>query len=318
MTAYIIHRLAQGLIVIVIVSILIFLVMRLLPGDPLTLYVAEVDIGGLSEKEIQQLMKKFGLDKSLPMQYFDWVRDVLHGDLGESILFNDNVGRIISRRLPVTLHLGGMAFLMSGILGVFFGVICALRRGKWLDTGLTIAANIGITIPSFWVGILLIYVLALKMQLLPVFGYTSPLDDFWMSTRQSLMPTLCLSFFSMASITRQARSSMLEIVQQDYIRTAWAKGLRERVIILRHAIKNAFIPVVTVMGTHIGIIFGGSVLIETVFSIPGMGRMMTEAVFGQDYQVVQAGVLIISLVVVTVNLVVDISYGWFDPRIRYT
>lgn len=317
MTAYIIRRILHGFIVILLVTIFIFLVMRLLPGDPLTLYVASAEIESMSEEDVSNLMHKFGLDKPLPLQYFDWIMGVLHGDLGESIIFNDSVSRIIARRLPITLHLGVMAFAISGSLGITFGVLCALRRGKLTDTIFTLIANIGITVPSFWVGILLIYVLALKLKLLPVYGYTHPFDDFWMSARQSLMPILCLSFFSLAALTRQTRSSMLEVVQQDYIRTAWAKGLRERVIVLRHTIKNALIPVVTVMGAHISYIFGGSVLIETVFSVPGMGRMMTEAIFAQDYQVVQAGVLIISLVVVSSNLIVDISYGWFDPRIRY-
>jgi peptide/nickel transport system permease protein len=317
MITYIIRRILQGFIVILLVTIFIFLVMRLLPGDPLTLYVADAEIGGMSEEDVRNLMHKFGLDKPLPLQYIDWVKGILVGDFGESIIFNDKVGRIIARRLPITLHLGAMAFIISGTLGITFGVLCALRRGKLIDTILTLMANIGITVPSLWVGILLIYFLALKLKLLPVYGYTSPLDDLWMSTRQSLMPTICLSFFSLAALARQTRSSMLEVVQQDYIRTAWAKGLREQVIVVRHTIKNALIPVVTIMGAHVSFIFGGSVLIETVFSVPGMGRMMVEAVFGQDYQVVQAGVLIISVVVVSSNLIVDISYGWLDPRIRY-
>jgi peptide/nickel transport system permease protein len=163
----------------------------------------------------------------------------------------------------------------------------------------------------------MIYLLALKAGLLPVHGYTSPFTDFWLSARQIVMPVICLSLFSVASLTRLTRSSMLEVVQQDYIRTAWAKGMRERVIILRHTIKNALIPVITVMGLQIGFIFGGSVLIETIFNIPGIGRLMTQAVMEQDFQVVQAGTLIIAAVVVLTNLLVDISYGWLDPRIRF-
>lgn len=318
MIGYIINRLFQAIIVILLVSIYIFLVMRLLPGDPLTLYVAQTDISGMTEADVKALTQKFGLDKPLVVQYFDWMKDVLQGNLGTSILFNDSVSRIIAQRLPVTLHLGSMALLFGGIFGITFGVICAIRRGKWPDTVFTILANIGITVPSFWVGILLIYLFSLKLNLLPVYGYTSPKENLILSLQKALMPTLCLSFFTMASLTRQARSSMLEVIKQDYIRTAWAKGLKERIIVFRHAIKNAFIPVITVMGAHVSFIFGGSVFIESIFGIPGMGKMMTEAVFAQDYQVVQAGVLIISLVVVTVNFVVDISYGWLDPRIRYS
>jgi peptide/nickel transport system permease protein len=182
----------------------------------------------------------------------------------------------------------------------------------------SVLANIGITVPSFWVGILLLYLLSLKLGWLPPFGYTSPFEDFWLSTRQLIMPVFCLALFSIASLTRQTRSSMLEVIRQDYIRTAWSKGLRERVIIIRHALKNALIPVTTQLGLQVGIIIGGAVLIETVFNIPGMGRLMTQAVFGHDYQIVQSGVLIIATVVVLANLFVDISYGWLDPRIRYS
>jgi len=206
---------------------------------------------------------------------------------------------------------------ISNFLGICFGVICALRRGKWIDTLVTFFANIGITVPSFWIGIILIYLLALKLGWLPVYGYTSPFEDFWLSIRQAVMPVICLSLFTIAAVCRLTRSSMLEVIAQDYIRTAWSKGLRERVIIARHTLKNALIPVITVMGLQTAVIFGGSVLIETVFNIPGVGRLMTESVMQQDFTVVQAGTLMIATVVVLTNLIVDISYGWLDPRIRY-
>jgi peptide/nickel transport system permease protein len=215
------------------------------------------------------------------------------------------------------MHLGILSVLLSAIVGITFGVLCALRRGTWIDTVFTLLANIGITAPSFWVGIILIYFLALKLSLLPVYGYTSPFTDFWLSTRQVILPVFCLSLFSIASLTRQARSSTLEVIRQDYIRTAWAKGLRERSIVMTHVIKNSLIPVVTMLGMQVGFVFGGSVLIESVFNIPGIGRLMRDAVFTQDYQIVQSGVLIIAAVVVFANILVDISYGWFDPRIRY-
>ncbi len=317
MTTYIIRRLIQGVIVLIIVSIFIFSVMRLLPGDPLMLYVAQAQITNISPEDMAKLRHQFGLDQSLPMQYVNWMNGVLHGNLGYSISLRENVSQLVSDRLPITMHLGILSMIVSGIFGVTFGVICALRRGKWIDTLFTVLANIGITAPSFWVGIILIYFLALKLKILPVYGYTSPFTDFWLSLRQAILPVLCLSLFSLASLTRQARSSTLEVIRQDYIRTAWAKGLRERAIVMRHIIKNALIPVVTMLGMQVGFIFGGSVLIETVFNIPGMGRMMRDAVFTQDYQVVQSGVLIIATVVVLANLLVDISYGWVDPRIRY-
>lgn len=317
MSTYIIRRLLLGIVTIILVTVIIFLAVRLLPGDPLTIYVGSEELGELTPEQWHDLRVKFGLDKPLPLQYVNWLAGIFTGRWGKSIFYEVDVANLIRERMPVTAHLGLTSFVLSNILGLTFGVICALRRGKWIDTLLTFLANIGITIPAFWAGILLIYLLALQLGWLPTNGYTSPFDDFWMSTRQIIMPVICMSFFSLAALTRQVRSAMLEVAQQDYIRTAWAKGLRERMIIYRHAIKNALIPIITLMGLHIGIIFGGSVLIETVFNIPGVGRLMTQSVLQQDFPVVQAVVLIMAIIVVLVNLTVDISYGWLDPRIRY-
>jgi peptide/nickel transport system permease protein len=317
MIAYIVRRLLLGILVLILVTIFIFLVMRLLPGDPLMLFVAQSQIENISPADLDRLRHEFGLDASLPVQYIRWIGGALHGDLGYSIFVRDNVSTLVAERLPITIHLGVTSMIISCIFGTTFGVICAIRRGKWEDTLFTLLANLGITAPSFWVGVVLMYVFGLKLALLPIQGYTSPFDDFWLSTQKILMPVLCLSFFSLAALTRQARSSTLEVVRQDFIRTAWAKGLTERVIVIKHIIKNSLIPVVTILGMQVGYIFGGSVLIETVFNIPGMGRMMRDGVFSQDFQIVQSGVLIISAVVVLTNIAVDISYGWLDPRIRY-
>jgi peptide/nickel transport system permease protein len=318
MVAYIVRRLLMGVIVLILVTFLVFLVMRLLPGDPLILYMAQSQVQSLSPDQIQQLRHQFGLDKALPMQYIDWMNGLFHANLGKSIFFSQDVSYLIASRLPITVFLGFLAMLVSSTFGISFGVICALRRGKWIDNVVTVLANIGITVPSFWVGVLLIYLFSLKLGWFPTGGFTSPLQDPSLGIRKIIMPVICLSLFSIASLTRQTRSSMLEVVSQDFIRTAWSKGLRERIIISRHTIKNAMIPVITVLGMQVSLIFGGAVLVETVFNIPGMGRLMADAVFSHDYQVVQGGVLIIALVVVLVNLIVDISYGWFDPRIRYS
>jgi peptide/nickel transport system permease protein len=319
LTAYIIRRLLLGILVLLLVTVLVFLVMRILPGDPLTLFISQSQLasGQLTVDQLAQLRHEFGLDKPLAMQYFDWIGGVFHGNLGKSVFYATEVGTLIKERMPITLYLGVLAFIFSAILGILFGIICAVRRGKWIDSVVTVLANTGITIPSFWFGILLIYVFSLQLHLLPTGGYVSPLTDFAKNTRQVIMPVFCLSLFSIASLTRQTRASVLEVVKQDFIRTAWSKGLRERVIIFRHTIKNALIPVITILGVQVSLIFGGSVLIETVFNIPGMGRLLTQSVFQHDYQVVQAGVLIVAAVVTLSNLIVDISYGWFDPRIRY-
>jgi len=298
---------------------MVFLVMRLLPGDPLTLFISQSQMasGQLTTEQLDELRHRFGLDKPLMMQYFDWIGGVLRGDLGMSIFYTTEVSTLIAERMPITFYLGAMAFIFSAVLGILFGIICAIRRGKWLDAVITVVANVGITIPSFWFGILLIYVFSLQVHWLPTGGFVSPFSNLLESLRMAIMPVFCLSLFSIASLTRQTRASMLEVVRQDYIRTAWSKGLTERVIILKHMIKNGLIPVVTIMGVQVGLIFGGSVLIEQVFNIPGMGKLLTQAVFLHDYMVVQAGVLIVAVVVVLSNLIVDISYGWFDPRIRY-
>lgn len=317
MTSYIIRRILMGVLIIFLVTVMVFLFIRLLPGDPLTIYIAQNDMQKLTEDQLLELREKFGLEKSLPMQYIDWVGGMFTGDFGRSIFYDVDVGILMGERLPVTLYLGALAFVFSGVLGVAFGVICALKRGTWIDSLVTFLANIGITMPSFWVAIILIYILALQFHWLPVSGFVSPFEDFWLSVKKSVIPVTCLALFPIASLTRLTRSSMLEVIQQDYIRTAWSKGLRERLIIGRHTIKNGLIPVITIMGLQVAFIFGGSVLIETVCNINGLGRLMTQSVREQDYLVIQAGTLIMAVMVVISNLVVDISYGWLDPRIRY-
>jgi peptide/nickel transport system permease protein len=317
MTAYIIRRLLIGIVVLFCVTILVFTVMHMMPGNPLLLYISENDTASFTEQQLREMEHKYGLDKSIPEQYIDWVTGVFQGNLGISIFYNQTVNRLIIERLPITFHLGVLSIIFGSVVGIFFGAVCAMQRGKFIDSFLTVIANLGVTVPSFWIGILLIYAFALKLNLLPVMGYTSPFDDFWLNLKQIIMPVFCLSIFGIASLTRQTRSSVLEVVHQDYIRTAWAKGLTERIIVMRHTIKNAFIPIVTTMGMHVSLVFGTSVLIETVFNIPGMGKLMRDAVFAHDYQVVQGGVLVIAMIVVITNIIVDISYGWFDPRIRY-
>jgi peptide/nickel transport system permease protein len=293
--------------------------MRLLPGDPILLFVSQDEYSRMtSQEEIDALRAKFGLDKSLPVQYVDWINGVLHGDLGQSIFFGTTVKEEIADALPVSLHLGIIAFIAGILLGVPGGVICAIRRGRWIDSVLTVLANLGITIPIFWLGILMIYVFGLYLGWLPIQGYTSPFDNFWLSTRQIVMPVICLILFPVAGNMRQGRSAMLEVVRQDYIRTAWAKGLSEKNVVFRHAIRNGIIPLVTLIGMGIPHIFGGQVLIETVFNIPGMGRLAVDALFSQDYAIVQGITLLMSTLVVCSNLLVDVSYGWIDPRVRYS
>jgi peptide/nickel transport system permease protein len=299
-------------------TIIVFCVMRLLPGDPILLYVSQDEYSRTtSQEDIDALRAKFGLDKSLPRQYADWIWGVLHGDFGSSIFFGTTVMQEIGRAFPITFYLGIITFVLANLIGIPAGVICAVRRGKRLDMLLTVFANIGITAPVFWLGILLIYFFGLYLGWLPIQGYTSPFEDFSLSTQKIVMPVVCLVLFPLSGTVRQTRSAMLEIIQQDYIRTAWAKGLNEKTVVIRHAVKNGIIPVVTLAGMGIPMILGGQVLIETVFNIPGMGRLAVDALFTKDYAIVQGVVLIMSFLIVVSNLLVDISYGWFDPRVRY-
>jgi len=264
------------------------------------------------------LRAEYGLDKPLLVQYFTWLGNVIRGDLGKSIFYQAKVTQLIFECMPVTVYLGILAVALGTFFGMIFGMICALRRDKAIDSLLTFIANIGITAPPFWIGILMIYLFGLQLRWLPIQGYTSPFTDFVKSTRQLIMPVFCLSFFALSSIARQTRSSMLEVVRQDYVRTAWAKGLNERAVVVKHVTKNGLIPVVTMLGMQVRMVFGGSVLIETVFNVPGFGRLMVQSVTSHDYLIVQAGVLIIAAIVIVANLLVDISYGWLDPRIRYS
>jgi peptide/nickel transport system permease protein len=292
--------------------------MRLLPGDPLIIYLAQsADVQAMDPAMLDTLRHKYGLDKPIIIQYFNWVGNIFQGDFGESIFYHEKVGRLMLERFPVTAYLGVLALIVGSITGLTAGLLAAVRRGKWLDKIITPLTYIGITIPVFFVAILGIYIIGLRLGWLPFPGYVSPFEDFWLSVRLAIMPVFCLSVFSIAANARQLRSSMLEVISQDYVRTAWSKGLSERMVIFKHALKNSLIPVITLIGLGVGMIFGGSVLIETIFAIPGVGRLMVSSIFGQDYVVVQAITFVIAVIVLVVNLAVDISYGWLDPRIRY-
>lgn len=318
MTTYIMRRIIQALVVLVLVTLVVFFVMRLLPGDPLLIYIGQqATMQAMPREQIEMLRQQFGLDKNLAAQYFDWLGGIVRGDFGESIFYHEKVSTLLAERLPKTIYIGVISLVFGAITGIVIGGWAGVKRGKWPDKIITPLTYVAITIPVFWLGILMIYAFGLKLELLPISGYTSPFVDFVKSTRQLVMPVFCMSLFSLAANARQMRSSMLETISQDYIRTAWSKGLSERRVILKHALKNSLIPVITLIGIGVGLIFGGSVLIETVFAIPGLGRLMVSSIFGQDYVVVQAITLVISVSILVVNLLVDISYGWFDPRIRY-
>ena len=317
MTAYVLRRILQMILVLVIATIVVFLLVRFLPGDPILMFLSSADLEEITQEQVDIIRHDLGLDRNLLVQYFDWLGSAITGDLGNSIIHRQPVIDDITRRIPITLHLASLAFIISIIVGIPMGIVAAVRRTSWMDNILTSLGNLGVTVPIFWLGILLIYAFGLKLDWMPIFGYTSPFDDFWKSTHQIMMPVFCLAVAPISSAVRLTRSSMLEVMRQDYVRTAWAKGLGERSVIITHALKNGIIPVVAFKGLSLAHIIGGSVLVETVFSIPGMGRLAVEALFSQDYTVIQGVMLVTAIVVLVVNLLIDLSYGWLDPRIRY-
>jgi peptide/nickel transport system permease protein len=292
--------------------------MRLLPGDPILMVVSKSSALEISQQQLDDLRHEYGLDKPLVVQYINWISGIFQGDFGKSISMSVDVRDLIFSRIPTTLILGSLAFIIGFIVGLVLGVASAVRRGSWIDNLVSALANIGITVPVFWLAIVLIYLVALELKWLPVYGYVSPLESLSEFIRHATLPILCLAVGHIALVARQSRSSVLEVLHEDYIRTAWSKGLSEHCVIIRHTLKNALIPVITLIGLGVANILGGAVLIEQVFNIPGMGRLTVLAILNQDYTLIQSIALIVAVIVVFVNLIVDISLGWFNPKIRYS
>ena len=313
MLTYIVHRLVQTFFSVLVLTFIVFLLMQLLPGDPVAGLFGNMPS---TRAEYDRITQEFWLDRPVLVQYVHWLGKVLHGDLGRSIIERRQVSEMIIRSLPITLQLSSLAVGVAALIGIPLGIIAAIWRGSILDTVITTLANIAIGIPAFWLGIMLIYLVAYRLQWLPISGYTSPFDDFWLYIRQMILPVMTLSFSFIAFLARQMRSGMLEVIHQDYIRTARSKGLRERIVIFRHAVRNALIPVVTTLGVTLGHLIGGTVLIETVFNIPGMGRLIVQSIMRSEFFVMQGSILIVGLIVAMLNLLVDILYLWLDPKIR--
>lgn len=313
MVNYIIRRLVLTVVVLFIVSFISFSLLHIMPGDP----VAAMLGTEAGPEEIEALRHELWLDRPFLVQYGHWLSNALQGDLGESIIYHDPVIKIFAERLPITLYLSFLGLLLSTFLGIGAGIICAIRRGSLIDQMVSLAANFGIAVPIFWLGLLGIYLFGYTLQWLPIQGWTSPFDDFLTSSKQTLMPMILMAVPGISIIARQTRSSMLEVIRQDYIRTAWSKGLGERQVVFKHALKNALIPIVTLLGIQVRILVGGSVLVESVFNIPGMGRLLVNGAYNKDFLVVQAGVLLIGTAVSLANLLADISHGWLDPKARY-
>lgn len=312
MGKYIIKRLAMSILIIFLVSVFAFSLMHILPGDPIRIALGE----SVSEETIAEYRAKYHLDKPIIQQYGLWVEGILHGDFGKSLLYGEDVTTLIKTKLPVTMAIGIPVVLISAVFGILFGVVTAVKRGTWIDQVITSIANIGIGVPQFWIAILCIFLFGLKLHVLPIQGYTAPSEDFGKYVYMAFLPVLCLSFGFIATITRQTRSNMLEVINQDYVRTARANGISEGSVIFRYALKNALIPVITIIGLQVRIIVGGSVVIERIFNIPGIGALLIRVITERDYFIIQACVLVISLVTVGCNFIVDLLYGVVDPRVR--
>lgn len=312
MTLFIVRRFVQTAVVLLIVTLLVFMIMRSMPGDPVVMFLGP----DASQEQIEHYTAVFGLDQPLAVQYMKWLGNIATGEFGKSIVYRQDIGPFILERLKVTLTIAIPAFLISVVAGVLLGVTAAVRRGRLLDSLITVMANLGMATPIFWLSILCVYIFSLKLGWLPVQGFTWPTENFSLAVQKMIMPVLLLSLGPLASYARQARSAMLEVIRQDYIRTGRSKGLGERTIIFKHALRNALIPIITLMGLQLGHLIGGSVLIEQVFVIPGMGNMLITAILNKDYQLVQTGVFVIAASVSLCNLLVDIAYGYVDPRIR--
>ncbi|MGE0597964.1 MAG: nickel ABC transporter permease [Dehalococcoidia bacterium] len=316
MWRYILQRLIALVPVVFIVSVVTFAFIHLLPGDPVVALIGP-EAGSASPELIAARKHDLGLDRSLPVQYLDWLGNAVRGDLGQSAVTKQEVKDALGDRFPVTLHLAVASFVVAVAIALPTGIISAYKRNSLLDRVMTILALTGVAMPSFWLGILLILLFAVQLQWLPPSGFVSITTDPIECLKHLILPAISLGTVQAAVIMRQVRSSLLEVFREDYVRTARAKGLNERRVTVTHALRNALLPVVTIIGIQVSALLGGSVVTETVFAMPGMGRYAVDAIFIRDYPVVQAVVLVTALVVVTANLITDLSYAFLDPRITY-
>ncbi|AXN38299.1 nickel ABC transporter permease [Peribacillus butanolivorans] len=303
MFVFIVRRILQTIPVLLGVSLVVFLIMQMVPGDPATLLAGE----GATKETIEMIRHQLGLDRPILYQYFDYVIHAVQGDFGESLRSSRPVLDEILVRLPITLELALASIFITVVLGMVAGIISATKQYSAADISIMIVALLGISLPSFWLGLMLIYFFSVNLQWFPVSG--------WGTINHMILPAITLGAGGAAIVARMTRSSMLEVVRQDYIRTAKAKGLKEHVIIYKHGLKNALIPVITVVGLQFGALLGGTVLTESVFAINGLGRLIVDAIRTRDLPMVQGGVLIASVIFVFMNLAVDVLYRYFNKRI---
>jgi len=313
MGSYVARRLGATVFVLFLVTLISFSIMHMVPGDP-AVVMAGV---GASADQVQRIREQFGLDAPFLVRLGRWYAGLLRGDLGQSILLGRSVAQAIAERLPATLALAAFAFGLTAVLGVVLGTIAAVRQHTWVDQAVMTIAVVGVSLPGFWLGLILIILFSVMLDWLPAGGYVpfAQSPSAWL--RALVLPGASLALLQIGLLARITRSTVAETLRQDYVRTARAKGLPAWGVVGRHALGNATIPIMTVLGISVSLLLSGSVVVETVFSIPGLGRLMATAILARDYPVIQGGLLITALMFVGINLAVDLLYAWLDPRIRY-
>jgi peptide/nickel transport system permease protein len=311
---YVVRRLGFSLLVLVGVSVLVFAIIRFLPGDPAAFMLSEA---AARPEDVERLRATLGLDRPFLEQYVVWISGVVRGDLGTSIFTRRPTAQELIQRLPVTLELAVLALGLAILVAIPAGIVSAARRDGWLDAVARLSAILGLSVPGFWIGTLMIVGGAIIFNYVPPVGYTPLTTNTWRNFQQFIFPAIALGAVLAGSLTRITRSQMLEVLGQDYTRTARAKGLNERQVVTRHALKNALIPVTTLMGVQFGALLGGTVIMEEIFNLPGIGQLTLSAVVQRDYPQLQANILFLATIYLLLNLIVDITYGWLDPRIRY-
>ena len=313
MGRYLIRRVLAFIPTVFVMSLLIFLMIDFVPGDPVALLLGlEASGEAINARRIEM-----GLHRPLPERMAKWYVKALQGDLGDSFFLHKSVTKAIVERLPVTYSLAAFALVVAGVIGIATGLVASIKQGTVADWGVMLLAILGLSIPGFWLALNLLFLFAVKLQWLPLGGFVSPLENFGEYLKHLLLPGVSLGVAYAAMIARMTRASMLEVLSMDYVRTARAKGLGERLVIIRHALRNALIPIITMFGIAVGGLLGGSAITETVFTLPGVGRLIVEAVQHRDYPVIQGGILVVTLTYLGVNLLVDVLYVWANPRITY-
>lgn len=315
MGGYILKRLVLAIPVLLGITVVVFLLVRLIPGDVIDLMLGTE--GSLRPEIRQQLRETLGLDRPLYLQYLTWLGDILRGDLGRSLRTGQPIVENLAGKLPITLELAILSILMSMLIAIPLGIISALRRNSLADFFVRLVGTVGLSLPNFWLATMLILIASRYFHWGASLVYVSPVDDLGENLKQMMLPSIALALGLTAVVMRMTRSSMLEVLSQDYVRTARAKGVRERWVVYRHALRNALMPVITVIGIQTGHLLGGAVIVEQIFGLPGLGWFLLNGIYQRDYPAVQAGVLILAAIFVLTNLIVDLLYAYLDPRIQY-